>query len=330
MSVPTAVLRNSPAVGIGFVLVAMMAISVNDMLVKQFSSGYPLHQIVFIRSAIGICFSLIMVQFEGGFSTLRTERPGLHLLRCLLLVVANMTFFAALAAIPLADATAMFFVAPLIITLLSIPFLGEKVGIRRIGAVVVGFFGVLIMLRPGVASNQASPDRIILLLPIAAAFAYAAMQILTRRLGARATASAMAVYVQAAFLAVGAGFWIVAGDGRFADGVENQSIVFLLRAWRWPDPQDFVLFITLGLMSAVIGYTLSAAYRAANAATVAPFEYSALLMAVFWGWMMWGELPDWWITVGIVLIVGSGLYVFIREQAGSVTPSPGRPLPRRW
>lgn len=307
-------LANKPALGIGFIVLGMFCISINDMLVKLLSGGYPLHQMVFVRSVVGITFSFVILQFEGGLAALRTDRPWLHLARGLLIVFANLSYFAALAAIPLADATAIFFVAPLFITLLSIPLLGEKVGIRRLSAVVIGFFGVLIMMRPGVGASGSDADRLVLILPILAALAYAGMQILTRRLGAFSTASAMALYLQATFLAVGALFWLVAGDGRFAEGLENESAIFLLRAWTWPTPEDWLLFGLLGAMSAVVGYALSQAYRSADAATVAPFEYVALPMAIFWGWTIFGDFPDAWVLCGILLIVGSGVYVFLRER----------------
>ncbi len=174
----------------------MVCISINDTLIKQLSANYPLHQMVFVRSSIGIVFSLIILQIEGGFAMLRTSQARLHLLRVALVVFANMTFYAALAAIPLADATALFFVAPLFITLLSIPILGERVGRRRLAAVVVGFIGVLVVLRPGLAPLDHAPSRLTLLLPI---LAYAFMQVMTRRLGVRSTASAMAVSIPREF-----------------------------------------------------------------------------------------------------------------------------------
>ena len=203
MSSPSDAHRQTPdrtTVGIAFVVVAVFFISVNDMLIKQLSGAYPLHEMVFIRSAVGIVFSLAILQFEGGIAMLRTRQPGLHIARGIFIVGANMAFFAALAAMPLADATALFFVAPLFITLLSVPFLGESVGPRRIGAVIVGFIGVLVMLRPGNFVTQAASDQLILLLPIIGALAYACMQILTRRLGAASTASAMAIYIQTTFI----------------------------------------------------------------------------------------------------------------------------------
>lgn len=304
----------NPAAGIGFILVGVFAISINDMLVKFLSGGYPLHQIVFTRSAIGIAFSLILVQVEGGWTILKTRQPGLHVLRGLMIVVANMTFFAALAVLPLAEATALFFVAPLMITLLGIPLLGEKVGPLRLGAVVVGFAGVVIMTRPWESGGAREVSVWIYLLPVLAALTYAMTQVLTRMLGVASKASAMAVYIQGSFLIVSALFWLVAGDGRFTDGVTNESLIFLLRAWILPEGRDAWLMLGLGFNSAIIGYCLAQAYRMADAATVAPFEYVGLPLAIFWGWMIWRELPGPVVMLGILLILGAGLFVFLRER----------------
>jgi len=312
MTGPTRI--DNPAAGIGFILLGVLAISVNDMLIKFLSGGYPLHQMVFVRSAIGICFSLILVQIEGGWHILRTETPWLHALRGALIVVSNMTFFAALAVLPLAEATALFFVAPLLITLLSIPILGEKVGPLRIGAVAVGLMGVVVMTRPWERGDAREVSMLIYLLPVAAALTYALNQILTRLLGVRSRASAMAVYIQLAFILVSLGFWAVAGDGRHAEGLRNESLIFLLRAWVWPEGRDIWLFLGLGLNSAIVGYCLASAYRMADAATVAPFEYVGLPLAIFWGWAVWGDLPGPVVIAGISLILGAGLFVFLRER----------------
>src|SRR6056297_194013 len=156
----------NPTTGIAFILLGVLAISVNDMLIKFLSGGYPLHQMVFTRSAIGIVFSLIMVQFEGGWQVLKTGQPGLHALRGLMIVVANMSFFAALAVLPLAEATAVFFVGPLMITLLSIPLLG-----------------VVVMTRPWDTGGAREVPVYVYLLPVFAALTYALNQVLTRKLG---------------------------------------------------------------------------------------------------------------------------------------------------
>ena len=304
----------------------MIAITVNDAILKQFSDRYPLHEIVFVRAAVATLFSLALLRFEGGLRALRTRRHGAHVARGLCMVVANMAFFAALAAIPLADATALFFVAPLFITVLSIPFLGERVGIRRFSAVAVGFVGVLVVLRPGVGSAGDPLDRLTMLLPVVAALAYAGMQILTRRLRASAPASAMALYIQGTLVAVSLGFFVVAGDGRFAEGVESKSALFLLRAWTWPTLEHWTWFVLLGGLSAFIAYTVTQAYRLADAATLAPFEYVALPMAIMLGWLVFDHLPDVWVLLGCALIAGSGVYVYRRKHQLADTDAR---LPRR-
>lgn len=320
---------DNPTFGIALVIVGMLAISVNDMLIKQLAGSYPLHEIIFARASIGLTICLVLVAFDGGLAILRTDKPLLHALRGTLIVVANMSFFLGIAAMPLADATAMFFVAPLFITLLSIPILGERVGARRLVAVVIGFAGVLIMLQPGSTLMENAPNTLVALLPAVGALAYAMTQILTRKLGISSRSSALAVYIQLAFVTVSVAFWLVAGDGRFAQGVTNPSLEFLLRAWRWPDPQDIWLLALLGCISAVISYTLSAAYRSANAAAIAPFEYVELPMAIFWGWLFWGEFPGPMTGAGIALIAGSGIYVFWRERQRKHPLAVRRPT-RRW
>lgn len=316
--------QNNARIGILFVLAGVFFISINDMLIKQLSGGYPLHQMVFTRSIIGIMFSLIFVQMEGGWGILRTNQPGLHVLRGLLIVTSNMTFFVALAAIPLADATALFFAAPLFITLLSIPILKENVGPLRLTAVIFGFLGVLIMQRPWEGVDTLGTSRLILLLPVVAALTYALNQLLTRKLGVKSKASALAIYIQGTFVVVSIGFYIVAGDGRFAEGSNNPSIQFLLREWIWPAQNDLMLFGCLGFASAVIGYALSQAYRMADAATVAPFEYIGLPLAVLWGWLIFSELPAWEVWMGIAMILASGVFVYISEAKNKRTLVRGR------
>jgi S-adenosylmethionine uptake transporter len=307
-------LHNKSALGIMFILIGMAAISVNDMMIKQLSGGYPLHQIVFTRSIIGLMFSLVLVQIEGGVSILRTRHPVLHVIRGLLVVVSNMSFFVALAVLPLAEVTALFFAAPLFITLLSIPVLRENVGPLRLGAVVFGFAGVMLMQRPWDGAVADGSNRIVLLLPVLAALTYALNQIFTRKLGATTKASALAAYIQIMFVIVSALFYLVAGDGRYAANLTEPSLIFLLRAWTWPAEGDWIWFLGLGVNSGLVGYALSQAYRLADAATVAPFEYIGLPLAVFWGWMFWAELPVWEVWTGMGMIVGAGLFVFFREQ----------------
>ena len=287
---------------------AMIAMSTQDMVIKWVSGTYPLHEIVLVRALVAILLTLLIVRYEGGFVLLRTRRWPLHLVRGLLVVMANMGFFLALAALPMAEALALFFVAPLFITILSVFILKETVGPRRWIAVAVGMVGVFIMLRPGDEIFELAA-----LLPVGGAFAYALMQMITRRLGVTDRASTMVFYIHFTYIIVSLCVGLVAGDGRFA-GSGHPSLEFLFRAWVWPSATDAALFVACGCFNATAGYLLTQAYRIAEATVVAPFEYVAMPMAVIWGVVLWGDWPDMMAAAGIVLIVGSGLFVFIAER----------------
>lgn len=301
---------HAPAAGIAFMILGMFLISVNDMLIKGVSGNYPLHEVVLIRSLIGLCFTLVFMKLEGGLHLMRTSRPGLHLLRAALVVTANSAFYAAIVVMPLATATAIYFVAPMFITVLSVPVLGETVGLRRIAAVLVGFAGVIVAMWSQLSFGVGW----LALLPVVAAAGYAGMSVLTRRLGGGASASTLAFYIQLAFVIVSLAFYLVAGDGRFIHAGSSPSLFFLLRPWVWPDPADLPVLIGLGLMSAVVGYSMSQAYRLARASAVAPFEYVLLVFALFWGWIVFDEWPAPTVFAGAAIIIASGAYIFMREE----------------
>ncbi len=323
----SAAANDTPLRAIGLVLVGMVLVCLNDVFFKGMSGQYPLHQVIFIRSAIGISLMAVVLQRAGGWHLLKTRRPLLHLLRALLIVAANMLYFAALAVLPLGAATALFFVAPLFITLLAIPVLGEKVGRHRIIALLIGLAGVGVMMVP--ATDWGDVPRLALLLPVASAACYAGMQVMTRKLGAASSAVAMTIYIQAAFVTVAALFYVAVGDGRFAEGVESPSLVFLLRAWIWPATADLWKFAVLGGLAAGIGLSLAEAYRIGNVATVASFEYVAVPIAILFGWVFFGERPGWVMLLGSALIAGAGLYVFARErQKPGIGPAAERPIRR--
>ena len=295
--------------GIACTVGAVSIFVLTDALIKWMSGDYPLHEIILVRAFSAIVVTLFIVRLEGGVRLLRTRRLRLHLTRSALLVIANASLFLALAQMSLAEATSIFFVAPLLITALSALVLRETVGPRRWTAVCVGLVGVFVMLRPGEGAV-----RLIALLPLVAAGAYAAMQILTRRLGATERASSLAFYAQSGLLVASAATGIVAGDGRFAPE-DDPSLAFLLRAWTIPSVADGALFLGIGALSGVGGYLVSQAYRISAPATIAPFEYVALPMSVLWGVVFFGDWPDSITWAGMALICGSGLYVLRRETA---------------
>ena len=296
------------AVGILCALGAWFLFSLNDAGIKLLSNEYALHQIVLIRSVVALIITLtILMPVEGGYSLIKTKHPFIHMVRGLCIVVANVAFFMGLATISLPEATAIFFIAPLFITALSVIFLGEQVGIRRWIAVSVGLLGVIIMLRPG-----AGTFRYAALLPLFSAFAYACMQILTRKLGLKERASTLAFYIQLMFVVVSSVFGLLFGHGKYANP-DNASMDFLFRAWTMPNFRDALIMLGIGLASGLGGYLIGQAYRRCQAATIAPFEYVALVLAIIWGITLWGEWPDAFAWLGILMILGSGLFVFWRE-----------------
>jgi drug/metabolite transporter (DMT)-like permease len=198
-AVTGAPVQNVPR-AIAFILVAMLCISVNDMLIKLPVGRLPAApdgvRALGHRDSRQPCFPAT----GGGLAAAQDRQALLHGVRAACIVVANMLFFLALSVMPLGAATALFFVAPLFITLLAIPVLGEPVGRQRLAAVAVGLLGVAIMAAPGV--DWGDVPRWALFLPVLAAACYAGMQVLTRKLGARSAASAMAIYIQGAFILV--------------------------------------------------------------------------------------------------------------------------------
>jgi drug/metabolite transporter (DMT)-like permease len=317
--------KDNPALlGSVSAIVAVICFSINDVAIKFLSGDYALHQVVLIRSIIGSIFLLaVIVPISGGLPALRTRRLGIHILRGSCVVFANMAFFLGLAALPLAEGVAIFFISPLVITVFSVIFLKEQVGPRRWAAIALGLVGVVIVLRPGTAAFQLAS-----LLPLMAAFGYAALHMLTRYIGRTETAAAMSFYIQMTFIMVSAGLGLLMGDGKFA-GTTDPSLSFLFRAWVLPPVGDYWVLVLLGVASAFGGFFISQAYRVSEAALVAPFEYIAMPMAIVWGILVFDEWPDGVALAGIALILGSGLYMIWREARLAEVDVPDTPRYRR-
>jgi len=300
--------KSTNVFGIACILIATLVFTLNDVGIKFLSGDYSLHQIVFLRSLLAMAVTLgIIIPLEGGFHLLKTKHLRVHLLRGFFVVTANMSFFTGLAAIPLAEATAIFFISPLLTTVFSVIFLSEKVGRQRWIAVLAGLVGAVVMLRPGTQAFQFAT-----LLPVIAACSMAALHITTRKIGQTEKASTMAFYVMLIFIVVSLAIGIVAGDGRYS-GHAHPSIEFLTRAWVMPPTTDLMIMGAIGLLSAVGGYMITQAYRLCEVALVAPFEYLALVLAIFWGISIFDEWPDTIAWIGMGLILGAGLFIFWRE-----------------
>ena len=317
-------LANFPnLVGIGCVIGAMTSFTTQDSAIKWLSGSYPLHQIILTRAIVALVLTLaVFVPLEGNYGHLRTRRLLLHVLRGLGIVIANLCFFTGLATLPLGEATALFFVAPLLITVFSVLMLGERVEGSRWGAVAIGLTGVVVVLRPG-----AEVFRLVSLLPLAAATAYALVQITTRLIGKQDKASTMAFYIQLTFVVVSGGIGLVFGDGRYADP-DNPTVDFLFRAWVVPTSQDLFIMAGAGMLSGIGGYLVSQGYRQAEAGLVAPFEYVALPLSIFWSVFLFQDWPDLFAWCGIALIACAGIYSIYSESGKSRNSARAQP-PRR-
>ncbi|MFM2354665.1 MAG: hypothetical protein RLZZ528_401 [Pseudomonadota bacterium] len=305
---PGALAQRTTLIGILCALAGSVALSVNDMAIKHLSDDYALHQVILVRAFIGLGFlSALILATRGTFRQFLTRRPKEHLFRVALVMVSNVTYFLGLAALPLADAVAIAFVAPLLVTALSVVVLGEVVGPRRWAAVGVGLVGVIVMLRPGTGAIQ--PAAILVLI---SALCYASTHMMTRRMKDTESAITLNFFVQIGFIIVSTSMGLWVGDGHLA-GSDNASLAFLFRGWHWPALADIPYFLATGLSVAIGGLLVAQAYRMCEAGLIAPFEYAAMPMAIFWGVAIFGRWPDLTAWIGIALICGAGLYTLWRE-----------------
>ncbi len=301
-------LRRMRLTGMGCAVAASAAFSVNDAAIKFLSGDYALHQVILIRSLVGMTFLFaVLVPFNGGRATLRTAQPGKHALRAVCVITSNFCYFMGLAALTLADTVTIFFVAPLMVTALSVPLLGEKVGPRRWAAVFAGLIGVAVMMRPGQGVFTLA-----YVLPVLSALAYALMHIMTRRMRGRESAVTMTFYVQLGFVLVSLTVGLLLGDGRYA-GSADPSLAFLTRPWVWPPAGDVLIMAATGFGSTIGGVLIAQAYKLCEASQAAPFEYAAIPFAIAWGFFVFGDWPDGTAFAGIALICGAGLYTVWRE-----------------
>lgn len=292
-------------------LVAGVAVfSVQDLVLKLLSDAYPLHQAMVLRSVTAIPFLLAIVWwFDGTLHTLLSRSWPAMLGRGLLNFSAYTAYYLALAALPMATTVALYFTAPLMITVLSVLVLRERVDARRWLAVMAGFAGVLIMVRPGGATFDWAA-----LLPIFCGFAYALSMILARTMGTRDSAAAMAFWGNMAFLLCATLLSAYYGTGQHG-GHTHPSIAFVTRGWAMPSPRDLMLMCACGAIAAIGLTLLTQAYRIGQNSVVAPFEFTFAFWGLLWGWLFWSDLPDALGWVGIAVIIVAGMYALRGDDA---------------
>jgi drug/metabolite transporter (DMT)-like permease len=284
--------------GILMMLVALCCFAMLDTTAKYTVQTVPQQVAVFFRYLVALLLAGALIARSGGPERLRTRHPGLQALRGLMLMSSTTLNFLALSYLQLAQIAAILFTIPLWVCALSVPLLREEVGMRRWLAVIAGFIGVLVVMRPGTADFHWS-----MFASLGAAFCGAIYNILTRKVGGADRAETSLFYA----CLVGA------------------LVAALPLPWTWQMPHgiSWLLFLGMGLFGFAGHLMLIEAHRLAPASVLAPFTYTQIIWMILLGYIVFGDRPDVWTLIGAAIVVASGLYVFARERArGIVRPAP--------
>lgn len=280
----------------------VLIFSFQDVVIKMLSGGYPVHEVVVIRGLSALPILLVLVHRQVGLKAIVTGPIMALTWRSLFLVVSYSAYYLAFPVMKLADVVALYFTVPIFVTALAGPFLGERIGWRRWMATLVGFSGVIVMLRPsGGVFNLAA------LMPVVSAITYGSAQLMARGLATRTPALIMSFYQNLLYLIVAGAMGLLLGGGVVHE--PNGVMDFLLRPWAMPSLRDLLLLASCGPISAIGMTLLSQAYRQAEANFVTSFEYTGLIWATLWGFFIFGEVPDEAMIIGAALIIGAGLYM---------------------
>jgi drug/metabolite transporter (DMT)-like permease len=303
----------SPAgavLGIVFANGAVFTFTVMDAIIKEVSEGFPTGELIFFRNIFAFIPLLIFAFWRHGGISLRTQRPWGHLMRGVFGVLSMYCFFRSYLELPLSDAIALGLSGPIFITVLSVPVLGEQVGWRRWSAVLVGFIGVLAMTRPG--STMFDWHAV---WPLAAAILYAAAMISIRKLGSTEPSPTIVFHFTA--------FAALASLLTIPLGIDDPAL-----AWVMPrEPREIALILVIGVFGGIAQIFMTMAYQRARAATVASFDYTALIYGFLLGWAFFGEVPDGFLIVGGGIVVAAGIYIIHRETVVARAQHRAPPVP---
>ena len=260
-----------------------------DASAKYISGELPLLMVLWGRYVFHFLFVALFFFRGAPGDIIYTQRIKLQILRSILLFGAGVTFWGALIFLPLADCVVIAFSSPLLVTALSVPFLGESVGIHRWGAVLFGLFGVVIVLRPGMGILHWAS-----ILPLITALFYANIQITTRILGRTDHALTTLFYSSAGGL------------------IFSSIAVFFV--WVTPSLEQWLIFVWLGFLGAVGHYLMIKAFQLAPVSLLVPFDYTTIIWATLLGFILFKDLPDAWTIIGAIIIISSGLYLVQHER----------------
>ena len=287
----TAAGRSVALAGIGFMLVAVFLFALNSAAGKWLVAKYPVGEFMLIRSSFTLLFLSPFIWHAGRSAFANAPRPGLQILRVVFAAVEVAMFFWAVSYLPLADTTTFYLAGPIYVTALSVLLLRERVGWRRWTAVLIGFIGVVIALRPS-SSSFTLPA----LIALSGSIIYALVMITTRALRATNDIMLMTTY----FI------------GAVAFGIATVPF-----GWVTPSVFDLLCLAGVGFANIVAQFCVIRSLKLASASVVVPYQYTLIVWSVVFGWLMFAELPDAYTIVGAVIIVAAGLYIFWREQVAA-------------
>ncbi len=290
--------RRHNLAGIAWMVAAVGALSMMDAAMKWLAPHYPPLEVAALRGACSLPIVLVWVAVGGGFRQVLSRRWLLHLTRGALSVLMLGAFITAVRALPLADAYSIFFVAPLLVTALSVPILGERVGGRRWAAIAVGMLGVLVVLRPTGAGALTWAG----LAALTSAGCYALSVIAVRVLG-RTDSTLSMVFWFTTLLTLGAG-------------------ALAARVWVPLRPEHWPPLAVLAVTGTSGQYAVTEAFRRGEASAVAPFEYTALGWGLVLDWVLWSTRPDASVLAGAAIIVGAGIYLVRHERVHAEAEHP--------
>ena len=312
--------KNNNPKGIILILLAMMVFSVQDSIMKYIYNYVSLYEVYLVRTLVSFIIILLFLKLTKKPIVFKTKYPLLTSIRVVLFFFGFSSFYISLTVMPLATATALFFVTPFLITIFAHFFLKEEIGIRRWSAVIIGFVGVYIILDPNFNNFD-----YLSLTPILCAFCYSLSMIIIKK-----TSDKDNVYTQTFTFYIGAIFissifYFVIGDGQYNTSSHIAS-QFIFKEWFANLEDSILLMVATGVTASAAFLLLFSAYSIASPSVVSPFEYSILLWSSLSGWIFFNEIPGVNTIVGMIIIVSCGIYIFMRERVQEQSIVTEKPL----
>ena len=296
-----------PAFAAQIMVLSLFALGLQDSVVKMTSDTVSLWQFQMLRAAFNLIFLIIISRVFWGSRIPKPNRLWAIALRSILLVGAMVFFFGGIPFLNLTEIAAGLYVFPLFVAILSAVVLGERVGPRRIIAILIGFSGTLLILKPG--TDAFKP---VGLMPVVAALCYAITILTTRRLCRTESPVTLTAGAGICFMIVGGiGLLVLPGDG---SGAVATPWPYLFSGWHAISPYTVGLIVSCSVLNLAANIGLAKAYQSAEASWLAPFDYSYLIFATFWGFVFWAHIPDGWTFAGMAMIAGSGSFVAWQEK----------------